>query len=132
MLALGTKCEMRVPVGPGTLIPVVGVADSNPIYQVLLCQMFHHITVGMAHPLMGRFTFMPRYWDDCDASLVGTLEGMPCDDHEASHITQVTKAVQGTPPRPLGPMMGEPGCLEWSDGGHSSMEQSEDEEPMDG
>ena len=31
VLALGTKNELRVPVGPGTLIPIVGVAESNPI-----------------------------------------------------------------------------------------------------
>ena len=32
VLALGTKYELRVSVGPGTLIPIVGVAESNPIY----------------------------------------------------------------------------------------------------
>jgi hypothetical protein len=61
VLALGTKYELRVPVGPGTLIPIVGVAESNPIYQVLLCQTFHRIVVGMVNPLMGRFTFMPHF-----------------------------------------------------------------------
>ena len=55
----------------------MGIAESNPIYQVLLCQTFHHIVVGMVNPLMGRFTFMPRFWHHNDASVVGTLEGMP-------------------------------------------------------
>ncbi len=77
VLALGTKCEHRLKVGPGTLIPIVGVAESNPIYQVLLCQTFHKVVVGMVHPLMGRFTFMPRLFHHNDNSLIGTLEGMP-------------------------------------------------------
>ncbi len=32
VLALGTKCETTVAVGPGTHIPLVGIAESNPIY----------------------------------------------------------------------------------------------------
>ena len=77
VLALGTKCELRLKVGPGTHIPVVGVAEANPIYQVLLCQTFHRIVVGMVNPLMGRFTLMPRLWETNDNSEVGTLAGMP-------------------------------------------------------
>jgi hypothetical protein len=67
VLALGTKCETRVAVGQGTHIPLVGISESNPIYQVLLCQTFHHIVVGMVNPLMGHFTFMPRFWHHNDA-----------------------------------------------------------------
>ncbi len=91
ILALGTKCEHRLKVGPGTLIPIVGVAESNPIYQVLLCQTFHKVVVGMVHPLMGRFTFMPRLFHHNDNSLIGTLEGMPSPGQEtlaSAHLTQ--------------------------------------------
>ena len=96
VLALGTKCELGVPVGPGTLIPIVGVAESNPIYQVLLCQTFHRIVVGMVNPLMGRFTYMPHFWSDNDASVVGTLEGMPGPDRETIYAAHITLAVRPT------------------------------------
>jgi hypothetical protein len=97
VLALGTKYELRVPVGPGTLIPIVGVAESNPIYQVLLSQTFHRIVVGMVNPLMGRFTFMPHFWSDNDASVVGTLEGMPGPDREAIYSSHITHNVRPGP-----------------------------------
>jgi hypothetical protein len=58
VLALGTRDKLRVPVGPGTLIPIVGVAHTNPIYQVLHCQTFHKIVVGMVNQLMGRFNYL--------------------------------------------------------------------------
>jgi hypothetical protein len=58
VLALGTRGELRVPVGPATQIPFVGVGRTNPIYQVLLCQTLHKIVVGMVNPLMGHFTYL--------------------------------------------------------------------------
>jgi hypothetical protein len=94
--ALGTKYELRVPVGPGTLIPIVGVAESNPIYQVLLCQTFHHIVVRMVNPLMGRLTYMPHFWSDNDTSVVGTLEGMPGPDRETIYTAHITHALRPT------------------------------------
>ncbi len=94
VLALGTRDELRMPVGPGTLIPIVGVARTNPIYQVLLCQTFHKIVVGMVNPLMGRFTYMPHFWSDNDASVVRTLEGMPGPDREAVYSAHITHNVR--------------------------------------
>jgi hypothetical protein len=79
--ALGTKDELRVPVGHGTYIEVVGVAPTNPVYQVLLCQSFHHITGGMVHPLMGRFIYHVNLWNGRDTKVVTTLEGMPANSH---------------------------------------------------
>jgi hypothetical protein len=52
VLALGTKYELRMPVGPGTEIEVVGVSQNSPVYLVLLCQGFHHIAGGFVHPVM--------------------------------------------------------------------------------
>ena len=99
VLALGTKCELRLKVGPGTLIPNVGVAESNPIYQVLLCQTFHKVVVGMVHPLMGRFTFMPRLWYHNKNSVVGTLEGMPGPSQETLASANLTQGVRPNLPR---------------------------------
>jgi hypothetical protein len=70
ILALGTEDELRVPVGPSTVIPVVGVEPTNPVFQVLLCQTFHHITGGMVNPVMGRFMYHVNLWNDNDATVV--------------------------------------------------------------
>jgi hypothetical protein len=57
VLALGTKDELRIPVGPGTEIEIVEVSATNPVYEVLHCQSFHHVTGGMVNPLIGRFMY---------------------------------------------------------------------------
>jgi hypothetical protein len=62
-LACSTEVELRIPVGPGTDITVVGVSQNNPVYQVLLCQGFHHITGGYVHPVMGRFIYHVNLWN---------------------------------------------------------------------
>jgi hypothetical protein len=86
----------------------VGVAESNPIYQVLLCQTFHHIAVGMVNPLMGRFTFMPRFWNKNDTSVVGTLEGMPGPSREAIYAANIAHSVR---PGPFGSLREQEQCV---------------------
>jgi hypothetical protein len=76
VLALGTDEELRVPMGPGTFISIVGVAPSNPVYQILLCQAFYHITGGRVNPVIGRFTYLVNLWEYNDSSVIGTLEGV--------------------------------------------------------
>ncbi len=87
--------ELRVPVGPGTEIPLVGVARSNPVYKVLLCQTFHKLTGGWINPIMGRFVYHPHLWDRNDVSTVGTLEGMQGPDWVALPQANVTNLPPG-------------------------------------
>jgi hypothetical protein len=90
VLALGTDDELRVPVGPGTYIPIVGVAPSNLVYQILLCQAFHHITGGMVNPVLGLYTYPVNLWDYNDSSVIGTLEGVSSPSHEGPRTAHVT------------------------------------------
>jgi hypothetical protein len=90
VLALGTKDELRAPVGPGTFIPTVGVAPSNPVNQVLLCQAFYHIAGGMVNPVIGRFTYLVNLWVYNDSSVIGTLEGVSSPSHEGPRTAHVT------------------------------------------
>ena len=81
----------------------MGVTESNSIYQVLLCQTFHRVVVGMVNPLMGRFTFMPRLWEKNDNSVVGTLDGMPglgkLEEMRAANITHNVRRDPAVTPR---------------------------------
>jgi hypothetical protein len=92
--ACGTEDELRIPVGPGTDIAVVGVSQNNPVYLVLLCQGFHHITGGMVHPVMGRFINHVNLWNGKDASIMATLEGVQVLGHSSSRTAQVTIPVE--------------------------------------
>jgi hypothetical protein len=90
VLALGTKDELRVPLGPGTDMEIVGVSATNRVYQVLLCQSFHHVTGGMVNLLMGRFMYHVNLWNGKDATGIATPEGMQSNDHASARIAQVT------------------------------------------
>jgi hypothetical protein len=68
--------ELRIPVGPGTEIGTVGISQNSPVYQVLLCQAFHHILGGYVHPVMGRFVYYPHLWSNQNSSIQATLEGV--------------------------------------------------------
>ncbi len=94
VLALGTEDELRIPVGPGTRIHPVGVSVTNPVYQVLLCQGFHHMTGGYVHPVMGRFVYHVNLWNGLDASVLATLEGVQTDDLAGPRTAQVTSGYQ--------------------------------------
>jgi hypothetical protein len=73
---------------------VVGVSQTNPVYQVLLCQEFHYDTGGMVHPVMGRFVYHVYLWNGKDTSILATLEGMQAHSHSSSRTAQVTVAVK--------------------------------------
>jgi hypothetical protein len=90
VLALGTNDELRVPVGPGTYILTVGVAPSNPEYQIVRCQAYHHIAGGLVNPVMGRFTYLVNLWDYNDSSVRGALEGVSSPSHEGPRTAHVT------------------------------------------
>jgi hypothetical protein len=57
---------------------------------MLLCQTFHKIVVGMVNPLMGRFTYLVHMWNSNDATVVGTLEGVPGSDRDTIRTAHVT------------------------------------------
>jgi hypothetical protein len=89
-------------VGLGTDIEVVGVSQNNPVYQVLLCQGFHHITGGHVHPVMGRLVYHVNMLNGKDSSILATLKGVQVQGPSRSRVAQVTVAAEdqageGTP-----------------------------------
>jgi hypothetical protein len=86
VLASGTEFELRIPVGPRTEIGIIGVSQNSPVYQVLLCQGFHHIAGGYVHPVMGRFVK--------DSSAQATLEGVQVSGLPGTRVAQTSMAVE--------------------------------------
>ena len=62
----------------------------------------------MVNLLMGRFTFMPRFWHHNDASVVGTLEGMPGPSRETIFAANIAQSVH---PGPLGSAREQKQCV---------------------
>ncbi len=62
----------------------------------------------MVNPLMGRFTFMPRFWHHNDASVVGTLEGMPGPSRETIFAANIAQSVR---PGPFGSLQEQEQCV---------------------
>ena len=94
VLASGTEFELRIPVGPRTKIGLVGVSQNNPMYQVLLCQAFHHISGGYVPPVMGQFVYHPRLWSNQDSSTWATLEGVQVSGPPGTRIAHTSVAVE--------------------------------------
>jgi hypothetical protein len=94
VLASGTEFELRIPVGPGTKTGIVGVSQNIPMYQVLFCQAFHHISGGYVPPVMGQFVYHPRLWSNKDSSTWATLEGVQVSGPPGTRIAQTSVAVE--------------------------------------
>jgi hypothetical protein len=81
-------------VGPGTEIDVVGLSQNSTVFQVLLCQGFHHIAGGFVHPVMGRFAYHVNLWNNKGSSVLATLEGGQVPGPSGSRIAQMNVAVE--------------------------------------